>query len=166
MDKFDRNRQRLLLLAMYDAYPNELSDETINAMQEAFQNIDILAANLIYLQSHELIKGAVRKMPSGDYSVMLFNAELTGKGIDFIRDDGGLGAVLGVQIVKIHDSTIVALEDILTLSNLPEEQKKGLIAKLRELPSDAIRHLTLQLLTKAALNPQATLHIIQTALHH
>lgn len=166
MEKFDRNRQRELLQAMYDAYPNELSYDVGEKLKERFESIDILAANLIYLQEHQLVRGGVRKMASGDYQVSLYTAELTEKGIDFVRDDGGLTADFKLQIVKIHDSTIVALEDILILANLPEEQKKGLIAKLHELPADAIKHLTLQLLTKAALNPQAALHIIQTALHH
>ncbi|MBF0035855.1 hypothetical protein HAX39_25250 [Citrobacter freundii] len=166
MDKFDRNRQRELLQAMYDAYPNELPDDAINALKDKFIDNETMAANLIYLQDHEMIKSAVRRMASGDYSVTLFIAELTEKGIDFVRDDGGLTAEFKVQVVKIHDSTIVALEDILKLSNLPEEQKKGALVKLRELPADAIKHLTLQLLTKAALNPQAVLQIIQTTLHH
>jgi hypothetical protein len=44
----------------------------------------------------------------------------------------------------LHDSTIIALEDIIRVANIPEEQRKGLISKLRELPADAIKHLTLQ----------------------
>jgi hypothetical protein len=46
------------------------------------------------------------------------------------------------------------LEDIIRVANIPEEQRKGLISKLRELPADAIKHLTLQLLTPAVLHPQ------------
>ncbi|MGU7133018.1 hypothetical protein ACV2HT_25760 [Salmonella enterica subsp. enterica serovar Glostrup] len=87
--------------------------------------------------------------------------KITHKGIDFIRDDGGLGAILNVQTVKFHDSTITALEDIIRVANLPDEKKSGLISKLRELPSDAIKHLTLQLLTKGVLNLPAALPIIE-----
>ncbi|EIR5426104.1 hypothetical protein LW795_005216, partial [Salmonella enterica] len=50
---------------------------------------------------------------------------ITHKGIDFIRDDGGLGAILNVQTVKFHDSTITALEDIIRVANLPDEKKSG-----------------------------------------
>ncbi len=165
MNKFDRNRQKALLQELFDAYPKELPDDRIDYFKEEFENPDVLAANLIYLQNHGMIKGAVKKMASGDYQTMLFNAEITEKGLDYVQVDGGLTAELGVQVVKIHKSTITALEDILLLSNLPADKKTGLIAKLRELPPDAIRHLTLQLLTRATLNPQAALNVVQTALH-
>jgi hypothetical protein len=59
------------------------------------------------------------------------------------------------------DSTIIALEDIIRVANIPEEQRKGLISKLRELPADAIKHLTLQLLTPAVLHPQAVIQSIE-----
>lgn len=75
--------------------------------------------------------------------------------------DGGLGAILNVQTVKFHDNTIIALEDIIRVANLPDEKKSGLISKLRELPADAIKHLTLQLLTKGVLNLPAALPIIE-----
>jgi hypothetical protein len=61
----------------------------------------------------------------------------------------------------LHDSTIIALEDIIRVANIPEEQRKGLISKLRELPADAIKHLTLQLLTPAVLHPQAVIQSIE-----
>ncbi|MDU4312405.1 MAG: hypothetical protein E7I11_12860 [Klebsiella michiganensis] len=63
--------------------------------------------------------------------------------------------------LKLHDSTIIALEDIIRVANIPEEQRKGLISKLRELPADAIKHLTLQLLTPAVLHPQAVIQSIE-----
>ncbi|EJC8331270.1 hypothetical protein M0231_004819, partial [Salmonella enterica] len=75
--------------------------------------------------------------------------------------DGGLGAILNVQTVKFHDNTIIALEDIIRVANLPDEKKSGLISKLRELPADAIKHLTLQLLTPAVLHPQAVIQSIE-----
>ncbi|EAA5550926.1 hypothetical protein DQJ50_25370, partial [Salmonella enterica subsp. enterica] len=50
---------------------------------------------------------------------------------------------------------------IIRVANLPVEKKSGLISKLRELPSDAIKHLTLQLLTPAVLHPQAVIQSIE-----
>ena len=96
-----------------------------------------------------------------DYIVNSGRLKITHKGIDFIRNDGGLGAILNVQTVKFHDSTIIALEDIIRVTNLPDDQKKGMIAKLRELPADAIKHLILQLLTQGVLKAPAALPIIE-----
>lgn len=165
MDKFNRTLQREVLQALYDAHPNDLECEISDALENKFQDQNTLAANLLYLEEHGLICDATIKTLAV-LEPTLFSAKITSHGIDFIREDGGLTVELKVQIVKIHDSTIVALEDILILSNLPAEQKQGILAKLRGLPADTIKHLTLQLLTKAALNPQAVLQIIQTTLHH
>lgn len=97
----------------------------------------------------------------------IFNAPvcyITEKGIDFLLDDGGLSAILKVQTVRLHNDTIIALEDIIRVANMPEDQKKGLISKLRELPADAIKHLTLQLLTQGVLNLPNAIQLIQRAL--
>jgi hypothetical protein len=166
LDKFDRTLQREILQALYDAYPNQLPDEIPQQIEQKFHDRDTFTANLLYLQEHGLIKSATLKTADALFHPTLFIAKITQDGIDFVRDDGGLGADLKAQVIKFHDSTIVALEDILLLSNLPEEEKQGALAKLRSLPEDAIKHLTLQLLTKAALNAPAVLHIFQTALHH
>lgn len=165
MLKFDRQKQYDLLKLLLDLHPVEPSHEEFRQMVALFENQLTLASNLIYLQEHRLVTAAV-DMTRNEPFFYLNKLRITEKGIDFLENDGGLSAILNVQTIRFADSTIVALEDILLLSNLPEEQKKGLAAKLRELPADAIKHLTLQLLTKAALNPQAALHIIQTALHH
>lgn len=164
-DKYDRALQIEILKALYNASPLELSGREYDDFSEAFGSEENFVANLLYLEGHKLIVSGVQ-VGSGSFTTHLGRLKITSNGIDFIRNDGGLSAQLKIQIVKFHDSTIVALEDILTLSNLPEEQKKGLVARLRELPADAIKHLTLQLLTKAVMNPQAALQIIQTALHH
>lgn len=44
---------------------------------------------------------------------------------------------------------------------MPEAEKKGLIAKLRELPASAITHLTNELTVKAVLALPSALPLIQ-----
>lgn len=159
MDKFDRNNQRKLLQYLYDTYPEELTSEQDGELRRLFPEWENYVANLLYLEQHNLITSGL-KCSMSTY-VPINSPFITHKGIDFIRDDGGLGAILNVQIVKLHDSTIIALEDIIRVANIPEEQRKGLISKLRELPADAIKHLTLQLLTPAVLHPQAVIQSIE-----
>lgn len=57
-----------------------------------------------------------------------------------------------------------AIEDIISAANIPADQKKGLISKLRELPADAIKHLILQLLTQGVQNLPVALQLIEKAL--
>ncbi|EPK9928391.1 hypothetical protein P6S80_003602 [Klebsiella pneumoniae] len=159
MDKFDRDIQRETLQLLYAAYPNELTSVQMDEIERLYPDMDNLIANLLYLHQHQLISSGLKASTEG--YVLVNRPEITHRGIDFIRDDGGLGAILNVQTVKLHDSTIIALEDIIRVANIPEEQRKGLISKLRELPADAIKHLTLQLLTPAVLHPQAVIQSIE-----
>lgn len=159
MDKFDRATQREILQILYDAYPEKLTQDEADVLLARFPDYLTSTANLLYLESHELIKSGLHDTGGGYIAIDV--PEITHKGIDFIRDDGGLSAILNVQTVKLHDSTIIALEDIIRVANLPEEKKSVLISKLRELPADTIKHLTLQLLTPAVLHPQTVIQSIE-----
>ncbi|WP_414236306.1 hypothetical protein [Enterobacter chuandaensis] len=125
-------------------------------------------ACMLYLEMHGLVSTPfIKSHPMGSGIEYIFNSDscaITEKGIDFLLDDGGLGAILKVQTVRLHNDTIIALEDIIRVANMPEDQKKGLISKLRELPADAIKHLTLQLLSQGVQNLPRALQLIQTAL--
>lgn len=66
--------------------------------------------------------------------------------MDFLADDGGLSAILGVVTIKLHDDTIKALiEGRILQSDLPEPEKKRFLAQLRELPAETTKHLVLKL---------------------
>ncbi|MBI6182702.1 hypothetical protein JEQ07_20175 [Serratia proteamaculans] len=163
MDKFDRNAQRETLQLLYEAYPNELTSAQMKELENIYPDGDTFVANLLYLHQHQLINSGLK--PSSEGYALVNRPTITHRGIDFIRDDGGLGAILNVQTVKFHDSTIIALEDIIRVTNLPEPQKKELSAKLRELGEDATKRLTLELLTKGALNLPAALQLVEKFLH-
>ncbi|WP_261374014.1 hypothetical protein [Yersinia rohdei] len=163
MDKFDRSLQKNLLQVLYDIHPERLDSMRYDALVNLFKDENAFVSNLIYLNEHGLITSCIKR-GMNDFVINNSSLFITNKGIDFIRNDGGLGAILNVQTVKFHDSTIIALEDIIRVANLPEEKKFGLISKLRELPADAIKHLTLQLLTPSVLNPLAVIQSIEKAL--
>lgn len=77
----------------------------------------------------------------------VLSARLTHKGFDFIQDGGGLGAILDVVTVKLHEDTLKAIiESKLLASDLPEPEKKRFLSQLRELAGEATKHLALKLL--------------------
>lgn len=164
MDKYDRALQKELLQMLYNFHPEPLHRNDYHQIVDLFIEENILIANLVYLHEHGLITNCMKKGMDG-IVINLGLLYITNRGIDFIRDDGGLGAILNVQTVKFHDNTIIALEDIIRVANLPEPQKKALSAKLRELGEDATKRLTLELLTKGVLNLPAALPIIEKFLH-
>ncbi|MCJ3066412.1 YjcQ family protein [Klebsiella pneumoniae] len=164
--KFDKNRQETLLRALRDAHPDELDDEICRVLMDSFEDRKTLAANLVYLQEGGYIENSFMRTADGITHPALFNAKITEKGINYIEGDAALGNDARVQIIKIHNCTIQALEDVLALAKCPEEQKSDFLEKLRNLRGHAITHLTSQLLTQAVLHPEGALQLIQKFLHH
>jgi hypothetical protein len=102
MDKFDRSIQRETL-QLYAVYPNELTNEQVDEIANLYPDPDSFMANLLYLHQHQLIVSGLK--PSSEGYVLVNRPAITHRGIDFIRDDGGLGAILNVQTVaaRQHD---------------------------------------------------------------
>lgn len=165
--KYDRALQLEILNALIDCTPNSLNKVQERELIEKFDNYDHFVASMLYLEMHGLVTTPFVRSETMAGVDFIFNAPhcyITEKGIDFILDDGGLSAILKVQTFRLHNDTIIALEDIIRIANMPEDQKKGLISKLRELPADAIKHLTLQLLTQGVLNLPNAVQLIQKVL--
>jgi hypothetical protein len=141
-DLFDREYQRELLLVMRDAYPRPifLKDPTERA-----------AANLRYLEGHGLCVSGV--VVGVDGHIAFGGSEITSAGIDFLADDGGLSAILGVVVVKIHADSI---RDLLAAkvdeTPMPAEEKSAIKKHLATLPEAALR--------------VATTDLVQTGLRH
>jgi hypothetical protein len=64
--------------------------------------------NLFYLQEHDLCETSTQENSDGFISWR--GTKITAKGVDFLENDGGLSAILGVVRVKLHADT---LRDIL-----------------------------------------------------
>ena len=92
--------------------------------------------NAYYLYEHELLKMELSRDIGGDTRVQ--SIRITARGLDFLEDDGGLSAILGVVTVKFEAETLKALIDnnILKTADLPEE-KKGLFRKALAVASEA-----------------------------
>ncbi|HED2701121.1 TPA: hypothetical protein R4Z25_000093 [Klebsiella oxytoca] len=114
--------------------------------------MNIFTANIFYLADHGLIEARMsnemgRRFPS----VVDSFTKITSRGIDFIRDDGGLGAILNVQTIKFHRDAVVVLEDLIAISNMNDEQKEKARSTLGEMSTEAIKTLV-QAVTTAGLS--------------
>lgn len=122
-----------------------------------------MAANATYLQEHGLIDAGIFQYMDGEFDST--GLKITAAGLDFLEDDGGLSAMLGVVTVKFHEETLLALiGDRIEKSDLPPAEKKKWTDGLRALPADAIKHLTMKLLDKGLENLPAAIPIIGTFL--
>jgi len=165
-DKFDRSIQHDLVMALYESSPGGITYAQSSEFEERFGGGLNYVANLKYLEEHGLIQCRIDRYLGGNYEVSPDLMSITCKGIDFVRNDGGLGAILNVVNVRLHSDTINKLESIIGASSVPEEDKASLISTLRKLPEDAIKHLNLKLLDVGLAHLPSAFQTIQTALHN
>jgi len=155
----NRELQLQLLNKLSAAYP-----DSVRARDLADDNPSS-TANLFYLQEHGLIQGSIHNPMHGSKTFGV--AAITAKGLDFLEDDGGLSAILGVVTIKIHEADLLALIGArIEKSDLPEEEKKTWKDGLKKLSAESIKHLTMQLVDKGLEHLPAALDVIQTSLLH
>lgn len=95
-------------------------------------------ANIVYLDEHGLIESSIQFGIDGH--AMCEIPKITHKGMDFLADDGGLSAILGIVTIKLHDETIRELIALRIEKENPPN-KRELLDQLRSLPGGAIKHL-------------------------
>lgn len=145
-------------------YPNESNQLIDNSPENKKASHHRLAANLKYLEGHDLIeRGSL--MVSTDNQFAFGYIQMTAKGMDFLADDGGLSSILNVVTVRFEADTLKAiLENKINESNLSPEDKNSMIDALRELPAESIKHLSTVLLDKGIESLPSVILLIGTYL--
>ena len=161
----DREMQLSMLTELSEVYPSQidLSEKYDYGTDEYYK----LIANLAYLKAHKLISEnslLVSKSMDGD-SFHPHLGSITHTGMDFLADDGGLSAILGVVTIKFEAEQFrTILESMILSSNLPTERKQTMIDTLRELPAESIKHLTTRIVDVGWDNLDSLMTIIQNSL--
>lgn len=134
----DRDLQRRILAELRNLYPMTCNPNDLFADVEPRH----LMANLCYLAGHHLIALPTREIAGTMPHAYL--AGITCKGLDFLADDGGLSAVLGVVTVRMHDETIKTLiQTYLDASDADPGVKAQLTEMIRSLPAAATKEVEL-----------------------
>ncbi|WP_445146254.1 hypothetical protein [Dyella sp. Tek66A03] len=138
--RMNRELQRQLLEQLDECYPETLYGELFKERDERE-----VIAQLHYLTEHGLVDTKFQAMMSGD--IMAYPAKITAKGRDFLADDGGLTALLGVVTIKLHEDSIKALIiDRVEKSDASTTMKSEMVKQVRSLPAEAMKTLTTKLL--------------------
>lgn len=152
--KLDRELQLKLLNDLAEKYPNQ-----IGVQQWAKDNPSV-TPNMHYLADHGLISGQASKNISGDQTYIL--AKITAAGMDFLADDGGLTAILGVVTIKLHADTIEALLVAkIEASDLPPEKKSWLRETIKSLSVDALKDLSKKLMEQGLAHAPDIIPLIE-----
>ena len=154
-DLLDRTFQRELLLASANEYPRAF------ALKDFGTEERVLRVNVAYLDEHGLVAALY---PNGHgRRAMPIGATITAKGIDFLSDDGGLSAILGVVTVRLHEETLKSLIELkIQESDLPPVEKTQYVEALRKLPGEATKHLALKLIDAGLSNWPVAMQALQT----
>ena len=122
-----REKQKDILLQLREVYPSHASFR-VHTEEEARE----LAVNLKYLEEHGLCIADVQI--GADAFIQLGACSITARGLDFLEDDGGLSAILGVVTVKLHADTIRELIAAkIEATRMPAEEKSALKRRLASL---------------------------------
>jgi hypothetical protein len=140
----DRAYQRELLLTMRAAYPDWI------CTSPPHQDEAKLLANLAYLGEHGLCDNKLTQNMSRRFD--WHGSKITASGLDFLEEDGGLSAILGVVTVRLHSDTIRELIGAkIDATPLSEPEKSALKKHLATLSEAAWRTVTTELV-KSGLN--------------
>lgn len=155
--KIDRALQNLILEKLRDRYPADFFQ------MEEFGDPAEAAGNLFYLKELGLVTLNWTDFQDGSQAIHL--ARITAQGIDFLEDDGGVGAILGTVTVKLHEDTLRQLiEAKLSAANIPEEQKSSILKAFREAPGETTKQLITKLVDLGMENAPKAIPLIQTLL--
>ena len=157
--RLNRELQRSLLEELSDHYPRP-TQAVYNL--KGFTQTECVT-NLLYLEELGLVDSGISHNLNGHPAFVA--AKIRAKGLDFLEDDGGVGAALAVVTVKLHEDTLRQLiEAKVQASNLPEEQKNGILKALREAPGETTKQLIAKLVDLGMENAPKAVPLIQTLL--
>lgn len=156
--KLDRELQRKILERLAEEYKEPIENSLVY-FSEIEPDIAKLQANISYLEEHGLIEN--KEISYIGPAVPFYFTKITARGMDFLADDGGLSAILGIVTIKIHDDTLRNLIEMkIMASDLSQPDKKKWTDALRELPAESIKHLTMTILDKGLENLPVILPLI------
>ncbi|MCB2218081.1 MAG: hypothetical protein KQH59_18620 [Desulfobulbaceae bacterium] len=139
----DRELQRKILYELREAYPNDKSVQLMSCFQEGAT----FNKNLFYLHEHGLISGKIQHDRTienqGKYITF---AEITADGMDFLEDDGGLGAILNKVVVTFDRNDLDLIIRAIDSTNVPAEDKQTLKSTLKSLPGEGLKAVYIRLI--------------------
>jgi hypothetical protein len=136
----DRAVQRQILELLREHYPRGAS-----LVRELKLDMERAVTNLRYLEEHGLCVSGLVIGVDGHIDLRR-QSTITAAGLDFLADDGGLSAILGVVTVKLHADTIREMIDAkIETSSMPTEEKSKLRKVLANLSEAGLRAATTDL---------------------
>lgn len=152
-----------LLNKLSESFPYAALSEDIDEMTIlAGNDEEALITNLLYLEQHYLVKSGI-SININRHKMFRGETKITAKGLDFIRKDGGLTAMLERSNVNYQLHEALLSELLRQIHEAPDSsrEKEGLVAQLRGLPAETIKHLYMKLLDQGVSHLPGVIPLIQ-----
>ena len=134
----NRGEQLRILNEMAADYPAPSGITETFGPQENNQ----LSVNLSYLHEHGLIECNWHPTLDNPYPLPE-SGKITAAGLDFLADDGGLSAILGVVTVRFDDQTLKAmLVDRIEAEDGDNNLKTQMISVVKSMPAEALKSVS------------------------
>lgn len=130
-----------MLQALKEVYPNHAPHFT-----QQFQADPDFISNLYYLKGHGLLTGTETQK---SIQRPLVNVRITETGLDFLEQDGGIGAILRTMTVKLDAEQLrqILAAKVESLS-IPLEKKSTALDTIRKLPAEILNNLVMRFIDK------------------
>ncbi|WP_395495806.1 hypothetical protein [Acetobacter sp. KSO5] len=141
--------------------PYEIINNTDELCEKSVPMMDFLV-NLKYIADNDLCDAQIFESLVGING--WGGARITTRGLDFLRDDGGLSAQLGVVTVRLDADTLKAL--ICTQIDKEDgegEEKSAIKHAIQALPAESLKTLTSELVKSGLKNMPDLMHWLETA---
>lgn len=141
MAKPDQALKEEILQAAAETYPASCEADQWNTTLDK----DTVTTTISYLVDHGLVTGTPRKRM--DEIASYADVKITSAGFDYISEDGGLTAELGVVTVRIEAETIQALVTAqIEMTDATRQEKNLLRQQLQALSKEGHQRLANQLI--------------------
>lgn len=155
----DRKLQLEILEKLKAVCPRNLSLKDFSS----FAVDDNFATNLWYLEKHNLIKAHLSW--NKDDSVTIGRMSITQDGVDFLEDDGGIGAMLKKVHIKFDSNDLkLIIASQIDKTNLPGDEKTAMKNILTTIKSDGMKAVVTELVKTGITKTPDLMQLIQTAL--
>lgn len=171
-DRYNPEWQQNILLAFYHCRNGIVSREQWEELCDPYETYKDFYDNIIYLSDSGLlnISNCPVSNSADDHEINMPIVlepswiRITNKGVDLLRADGGLSAILNVNVIKLHDDTLLALSSYIDKMNVSDGEKNAIKNELKKLPVDGLRHVMTKAIDTALNNPSEILRVIQMAI--
>lgn len=134
----DRAFQLRLLQALADEYPSHVDSHVMCLTMPDVAN-GVFKVNSYYLLEHGLLEGRVDRVKSDPWPI-ISDMRISVSGLDFLAEDGGLTAILGVQTIRFADQEIRdAIVSLVQNSDAEPSVKNNLVRTVRDLPAEGLK---------------------------